>query len=209
MIKIKSKRNGFRRCGIAHTKEPREYPEGAFSAAEIEVLKAESMLTVLVVEEEEPRDTKNFKPEDIMEDELIAELSEHQGFVPVESQGELVAMVEAHREAKANEDRVTVAAAVKRAIDAGQVTKDGKPTLDYLSVLCGRRVGGAERDEILADAKTEEDKDPDGEGTQPPDAEKTDEDGEGGPPETEKTDKSGDGAEPPDAGNDVTDTDGE
>jgi hypothetical protein len=45
-IKIKSKKPGFRRCGIAHTVEAKEYPDGKFTPAELAALKAEPMLVV-------------------------------------------------------------------------------------------------------------------------------------------------------------------
>jgi hypothetical protein len=51
MIKITSKKAGFRRCGIAHPKETASYPDGRFSAGELAILKAEPMLTVEIVEE--------------------------------------------------------------------------------------------------------------------------------------------------------------
>jgi len=49
MIRIKSKKNGFRRCGIAHPAVPVEYPDDRFSKEELKVLKAEPMLVVEVV----------------------------------------------------------------------------------------------------------------------------------------------------------------
>jgi len=48
MIRIKSKRAGFRRCGIAHSAEFVEYPDDRFSAKELAILKGEPMLTVEV-----------------------------------------------------------------------------------------------------------------------------------------------------------------
>lgn len=53
MIRIKSKKPGFRRCGIAHAAGPVEYPDGRFTAAELAMLKAEPMLDVEVVQAEE------------------------------------------------------------------------------------------------------------------------------------------------------------
>ncbi len=46
MIKIRSKKAGFRRCGIAHPKEEAQYPDDRFSKEELAILKAEPMLTV-------------------------------------------------------------------------------------------------------------------------------------------------------------------
>ena len=52
MIVIQSKRDGFRRCGIAHSKEPVEYPDGHFNSEKLSVLKNEPMLTVEIKEGE-------------------------------------------------------------------------------------------------------------------------------------------------------------
>lgn len=52
MIRITSKKDGFRRCGLAHGKEPVEYPNDRFSSAQLKQLKAEPMLLVEVVEEQ-------------------------------------------------------------------------------------------------------------------------------------------------------------
>lgn len=46
MIRIRSKQEGFRRCGVAHPAEWTEYPDDRFSAEELEVLMAEPMLQV-------------------------------------------------------------------------------------------------------------------------------------------------------------------
>jgi hypothetical protein len=46
MIRIKSKRHLFRRCGAAHPKDWTEYPDDRFTEAELDILRAEPMLTV-------------------------------------------------------------------------------------------------------------------------------------------------------------------
>lgn len=46
MIRIRSKKDGFRRCGIAHPAGPVEYPNEKFSPEQIKALKAEPMLLV-------------------------------------------------------------------------------------------------------------------------------------------------------------------
>jgi len=46
MIRITSKRENFRRCGIPHPKAATEYSDDKFSAKEIAILKADPMLTV-------------------------------------------------------------------------------------------------------------------------------------------------------------------
>lgn len=49
MIRIKSKKPGFRRGGLAHACEWTEYPDGRFSKKELARLQAEPMLQVEVV----------------------------------------------------------------------------------------------------------------------------------------------------------------
>lgn len=51
MIKITSKQDGFRRCGVAHPSGPTEYPAGTFTQAQLAALQAEPMLVVEIVEE--------------------------------------------------------------------------------------------------------------------------------------------------------------
>lgn len=52
MISIKSRKAGFRRCGIAHPAAWTDYPDGAFTPAEIAVFQDEPMLQVVVVDPE-------------------------------------------------------------------------------------------------------------------------------------------------------------
>ena len=52
MIIITSKKINFRRCGVAHPKEPTEYPNDRFSKKELEILDAEPMLTVEHIDDE-------------------------------------------------------------------------------------------------------------------------------------------------------------
>jgi hypothetical protein len=46
MIRIRSKKDGFRRCGTAHSSVPRDYPNEKFTKDQLAVLKAEPMLFV-------------------------------------------------------------------------------------------------------------------------------------------------------------------
>lgn len=50
MIRITSKREGFRRCGVAHAATPTDHPDKAFTAAELKRLQAEPMLEVEVIQ---------------------------------------------------------------------------------------------------------------------------------------------------------------
>ena len=57
MIRIQSKKQGFRRCGIAHPEAPTDYKDDFFSEKQLAQLKAEPMLIVLEVpnpEKEKP-----------------------------------------------------------------------------------------------------------------------------------------------------------
>lgn len=48
MISITSKVDGFRRCGIAHSRNATEYADGKFSKKELDILQAEPNLVVTV-----------------------------------------------------------------------------------------------------------------------------------------------------------------
>jgi hypothetical protein len=64
MIRIKSSQDGFRRCGIAHSAEVTEHEDNAFTEEQMEILKAEPVLlveVVEVVEEEKNKSTKTAK----------------------------------------------------------------------------------------------------------------------------------------------------
>lgn len=56
MIEIRSKSDGFRRCGIAHSKAPVVYPDDRFTDEELRILQGEPMLKVRILEEVEPDD---------------------------------------------------------------------------------------------------------------------------------------------------------
>ena len=47
-VTISAKRQGFRRCGIAHSKAPVQYPDNRWSKQQIEILQAEPMLDVAI-----------------------------------------------------------------------------------------------------------------------------------------------------------------
>lgn len=46
MIQIVSKKDGFRRAGIAHPSTPKNYPDDFFSEAQLAEIKAEPMLVI-------------------------------------------------------------------------------------------------------------------------------------------------------------------
>lgn len=53
-LKIISKKDGFRRCGVAHPAAPVIYPDGTFTPEQVERLKSEPMLIVEEIPGEEP-----------------------------------------------------------------------------------------------------------------------------------------------------------
>ncbi len=53
MIIITSKKEGFRRCGVAHPTTPTEHPDDAFTPEQIKALHDEPMLVVLEAGEAE------------------------------------------------------------------------------------------------------------------------------------------------------------
>jgi len=53
-IRITSKKNGFRRCGIEHPDQTVVHPDGTFTPEQIKQLKAEPMLIVEEVPENKP-----------------------------------------------------------------------------------------------------------------------------------------------------------
>ncbi|MFH1034189.1 MAG: HI1506-related protein, partial [Pseudomonadota bacterium] len=46
MIRITSKKDGFRRCGVAHPAAPTDHPNQAFTPEQLAALEAEPMLVV-------------------------------------------------------------------------------------------------------------------------------------------------------------------
>ena len=56
-IRITSKKDGFRRCGIAHPSKPKEYPNDKFSKKQLAELRADPMLIVDEIEEKEEHDS--------------------------------------------------------------------------------------------------------------------------------------------------------
>ncbi len=66
-LKIIARREGFRRCGVAHPTGPTVYPDGTFTPEQIKILKAEPMLIVEEIPTEKsarPKDDKGDKSKD-------------------------------------------------------------------------------------------------------------------------------------------------
>lgn len=52
MIRITSKADGFRRCGVAHPSTATDHPNKAFTAEQLQILQAEPMLMVQIMPDE-------------------------------------------------------------------------------------------------------------------------------------------------------------
>lgn len=69
-IRIVSKIDGFRRAGIAHTREPKDYRVDAFTDAQLQALAKEPNLTIVSIGIDEPR--PEVKLEKLNKEDLIA-----------------------------------------------------------------------------------------------------------------------------------------
>ena len=72
MIVITSKREGFRRGGVAHAARPVEWPDERWTIDELDALLAEPMLTVELVEDPEPAGDHGEAPLEMVADEVPA-----------------------------------------------------------------------------------------------------------------------------------------
>lgn len=105
MLRIKSKRNNFRRCGVAHSDQWVEHPEGSFTAGEIAILKAEPMLQVEMVVPEENNgkgpDAENGELAAMTVEQLKDEIAMFQSVKILKGlkKDELIGILKAHREA--------------------------------------------------------------------------------------------------------------
>lgn len=51
MIRITSKQEGFRRCGMAHSAAPAEHADDTFTTAQLKQLQTEPMLVVEIIKD--------------------------------------------------------------------------------------------------------------------------------------------------------------
>ena len=61
MIRIASKKEGFRRCGIAHSAKPTEYPNDRFTKKDLAALKADPTLIVDEIPDKPAAEAKETK----------------------------------------------------------------------------------------------------------------------------------------------------
>ncbi|MFX2607062.1 HI1506-related protein [Enterobacter mori] len=73
VIDITAKRDGFRRCGIAHSEKTTTYPLGRFTAKELEQLQNEPQLVVAIRNKDETSTSLHFQQSRIIELEAVVE----------------------------------------------------------------------------------------------------------------------------------------
>lgn len=59
MVRITSKQDGFRRCGVAHPSGPTDYPDGTFTTDQLQQLQNEPMLVVEIIKAKEEKKTES------------------------------------------------------------------------------------------------------------------------------------------------------
>lgn len=94
MIAITSKKDKFRRCGMEHSRERTEHPDGTFTEEQVEILKAEAMLIV----EDDGYIAKADKP---LKEMTVADLKELCNKLEIEYSGnakkaDLIELIEKH-----------------------------------------------------------------------------------------------------------------
>lgn len=63
IVRIKSKKEGFRRAGIAHSTKPTDHPFERFCARQLKALADDPMLDVEIIDEPEPVPEPEPEPE--------------------------------------------------------------------------------------------------------------------------------------------------
>lgn len=100
MITIQAKREGFRRCGVAHSRAAVEYADDHFTPDELAVLKAEPQL--VVVEVPDPGGSGTGRPNAADSIKLVKEagtMAELDELASGEDRKSVLAAIEARRQA--------------------------------------------------------------------------------------------------------------
>jgi hypothetical protein len=144
-VVIRSSKDGFRRCGEAHSKNPTTWPDDRFSEKELELLLDEPKLSVTITQEAKAPATKE-KP---IEKNSNNSLSGPEKSLPAATD------VGSNQ---TSDMAPEVLEAVRRAITDGNTIKSGAPDLKAMEQILGRDVDAAERDQawelVQAEAET-------------------------------------------------------
>ncbi len=144
-VVIRSSKDGFRRCGEAHSKNLVTWPDDRFSQKELELLLDEPKLSVTITQKAKAPATKE-KP---IEKNSNNSLSGPEKSLPASTD------VGSNQ---ASDMAPKVLEAVRRAITDGNTIKSGAPDIKAMEQILGRNVDAVERDQaweiIQAEAGT-------------------------------------------------------
>ena len=141
-VVIRSSKDGFRRCGEAHSKNPTTWPDDRFSEKELELLIDEPKLSVTITQEAEIPETKE-KPIEKNSNNALSGLEKN---LPAATN--MVAN-------KPSDMAPEVLEAARRAIANGNTIKSGAPDIKAMEQILGRDVDAAERDQAWELVQTE------------------------------------------------------
>jgi hypothetical protein len=97
MITIKSKQEGFRRCGVAHSVEAKSYPDDRFTEEELLILKSEPMLIVTTEENDSSRSTGFKAREAIAAIKEVQTVEALEAFIQGETRASVLTAIETRR----------------------------------------------------------------------------------------------------------------
>lgn len=132
---IKSSKEGFRRCGMPHSKAPVEWPDEKFTENELERLMAEPKLSVTIVPAEKEDAGKTTTQEGSHETQ--------DGAAPGPEGGNAVAGDDT--ESGAADLAQDVLEAARQALASGDTIKSGAPDIKAMEKILGRDVDADER----------------------------------------------------------------
>jgi len=132
MIRIRSKQDGFRRCGVAHSREPVEYPDDRFSKAELKSLKSEPMLVVEEIEDKAKTEAPKKKD--------------------TEKKGSEKKPEEPKKERPTDEGQAeeAIIAAMQQILTSGEnLISGGRPDVKAVEEILGWQISAKERDALM------------------------------------------------------------
>lgn len=164
-VRIAAVREGYRRCGIAHTSAEKEHPEGAFSADEIRIMRDDPNLVIINVGAPAPDPGLPTTPTVAAALEQAASALRNATpvqirdfFKSIGDDPEISARIDAAMDRAAH---LLIAIGKLEPGNPDHFTKDGKPRTDALeAALGGDEVSASDRDaawEDFQEAKAKED----------------------------------------------------
>jgi hypothetical protein len=143
-IVIQSSKEGFRRCGVSHSKSPVIHPDGRFTEKELKRLINEPKLSVTIIPDDAP--APSAKPEEevngIPDTDVVVGGG---GTVDLDPETKAPAF-SGPAQGEGNEVAPDVLEAARQAVAAGQTITTGAPIVKAMEEILGRDVDAAERD---------------------------------------------------------------